>query len=53
MIISVGNMDDSRLQFGCQSLMIILVVRYRSIQKLSIFGSFADTEFRSSKIRKF
>ena len=34
MIISVfGNMDDSRLQFGCQSFIILLAVRYRSIKK--------------------
>ena len=48
-----GNMDDSRLQFGCQIFIILLVVRYRSIQKRLIFGSLADTEFRSGKIRKF
>ena len=53
-IISVfGNMDDSRLQFGCQSFIILLAVRYRSIQKRPIFGSLADTELRSGKIRKF
>ena len=45
-------MDDSRLQFGCQSFIILLVVRYRSVKKRPIFGSFADTEFRSDKIKK-
>ena len=46
-------MDDSRLQFGCQIFIILLAVRYRSIQKRLIFRSLADTEFRSGKIRKF
>ena len=46
-------MDDSRLQFGCQSGSVVLVVRCKSIQKCPIFGSFADTEFRSDKIRNF
>ena len=46
-------MDDSRLQFSCQIFVILLVVHYRSIQKRLIFGSLADTEFRSGKIRKF
>ena len=45
-------MDDSRLQFGCQIFIILLVVRYRSIQKRPIFDSLADTEFRSGKIRR-
>ena len=54
MIISVFcYMDDSRLQFGCQSCSVVLVVRFRSIPKCPIFCSFADTEFRSDKIRKF
>ena len=48
-----GYMDDSRLQFGCQSCSIDLIVRCGSIQKCTIFGSFADTEFRSDKMRKF
>ena len=43
-------MDDSRLQFGCQSFIILLVVRYRSIQKRPIFDPLADTEFRSGKV---
>ena len=46
-------MDDSRLQFSYQSFSLVLVVRCRSIQKYPIFGSFADTEFTSDKIRKF
>ena len=45
-----GYMDDSRLQFGCQSCSVVLVVRCKSIQKCPIFCSFADTEFRSDKI---
>ena len=58
MIISVlvTYVDDCRLQFGCQSFIILLVVPYRSIKKRpdrSIFDSLADTEFRSGKIRKF
>ena len=52
MIISV-YMDDSRLQFGCQSCSVVLVVRCKSIQKCPIFCSFADNEFRSVKIRNF
>ena len=46
-------MDDSRLQFGCQICSVVLVVRCRSIRKCPIFCSFADTEFRSDKIRNF
>ena len=46
-------MDDNRLQFGYQSYSFVLVVRCRSVQKYPIFGSFADTELRSDKIRKF
>ena len=35
-----GIMDYCRLQFGCQSFIILLVVRYRSIQsKRPILGS--------------
>ena len=30
-------MDDTRLQFGCQSYSVVLVVRCRSIQKCPIF----------------
>ena len=48
-----GYMDDSRLQFDYQSCSLVLVVCCRSIQKYPIFGSFAGTEFRSDKIRKF
>ena len=47
-----GYIDDSRLQFGCQSCSVVLVVRCKLIQKCPIFCSFADTEFRSDKIRK-
>ena len=47
-----GYMDDSRLQFGYQSCSFVLVVRCRSIKKYPIFGSFADTEFRSDKVKK-
>ena len=46
-------MDDSTLQFGCQSCSVVLVVRCRSIQKCPIFCSFVDTELRSDKIRGF
>ena len=46
-------MDDSRLQFSYQSFIILLVVRYRSIEKPPIFGSLADTELRSDKIKEF
>ena len=46
-------MDDSRLQFGYQSCSFILVVRCRSLQKYPVFGSFADIELISDKIREF
>ena len=46
-----GYIDDSRLQFGCQSGSVVLVVRCKSNQKCPIFGSFADTEFRSDETR--
>ena len=48
-----GCTDDSRLQFGYQSCFFVLVVRCSSIQKYPIFGSCADTEFRSDELRKF
>ena len=46
-------MDDGRLQFGCQIFIILLVVRYRSIQKRPIFVSLEETDFSSGKIGKF
>ena len=48
-----GNMDDGRLQFGCQIFIILLVVRHRSIQKRPILVSLEDTEFSSGKVGKF
>ena len=46
-------MDDSRLKFGYQSCSFVLVMRCRSLQKYPVFGSFADIELSSDKIRKF
>ena len=52
-LISSCSNEPKWLQFGCQSFIILLVVRYRSIQKRPIFGSLADAEVRSGKIRRF
>ena len=40
-----GNMDYCRLQFDCQSFIILLVVRYRSIQSKTtdFWLAFVDT----------
>ena len=50
-----GNMDYCRPQFGCRSFIILLVVRYRSIQSKTtdFWLAFVNTEFSSGEMRKF
>ena len=46
-------MDDSRLQFGCQSCSVVLVVRCKSIQKCPIFARLQTVSLGQIKLENF